>query len=188
MMILPVLLVLAVLSPANSRSAKEKFDGFVAGRVPPGTAVVFTEDEINSYLRYDYASEMPPGLSDPHIRFEPDRVVGDVLVDFVEWRSATGVQPNWLLSWLLRGKRRVDVTARFTSWEGNGQVDLESVEIEGVPISASAVRFLIENVVQPRYPEAVVGRPVPLGYRLKQVRIEPGRAVAQTRGRAQGKR
>ena len=57
-----------------------------------------------------------------------------------------------LLGWLLRGERQVDVVCRYTSSEGEGRVDLESVRISNVPISAGVVNFLIEEVVQPRYP------------------------------------
>jgi hypothetical protein len=32
-------------------------------------------------------------------------------------------------------------------------------------------------LVEPRYPEAVVGRPVELGYGMREVRVERGRTV-----------
>jgi hypothetical protein len=184
----------AVLSAAHSRSAKQKLERIEAGKLRPGETVVLTEDEINSYLRYDYAAEIPAGLSDPHLRGEAGRVHGDLLVDFVEWRSARGESPGPLVAWLLRGKRRVEVTARWRSGNGRGQVDIESVRIGGVPISPALVTWLIENVVQPRYPEVVVGQPVELGYSLREVRIEPGRAVLvagpslQASGSTQGAR
>lgn len=58
-----------------------------------------------------------------------------------------------------------------------GRVDIESVRIANVSVSPAVVNFLMEEVVQPRYPAAVVGRPAPLDYNLRQVKIEPGRAV-----------
>ena len=170
-------LAAALLSAAQSRSAKVKLDRIAEGKLARGATVVLTEDEINSYLRYDYASEIPAGLSDPHIRMEPGRVVGDVLVDFAEWKAAKGESPGMLLGFLLRGKKRVDVVAQWKSGEGRGQVDIEQVKIGGTPIAAAVVTFLIENVVEPRYPEAVVGRPVELGYGMREVRIEQGRTV-----------
>ena len=170
-------LAAAALSPAQSRAAKEKLDRIEAGKTAPGERVVLTEDEINSYLRYDYASEMPSGLSDPRIRLEPELVLGEVVVDWVEWQSARGEPPGALLALLLRGKRRVEVVGRWRSGAGKGQVDIESVRIGGARVPASLVTFLIENVVQPRYPEAVVGRPVELGYGLEEVRVERERVI-----------
>lgn len=167
----------AAITLFNSRSAKEKIGRIAEEKMPAGTTVVLTEDEINSYLRYDYADQLPAGLSDPNFRLEPDRVTGSVTVDFLEWQMQKGAQPGLLLSWLLRGKRRVEAVSRWTSANGKGQADIESVRIGAVPISSSAVTFLIENLVQPRYPDAVVGRPVSLGFHLKQVRIEQGRVM-----------
>jgi hypothetical protein len=167
----------AILSPENSRSAKRKLDRIGDEEMRPGTSIILTEDEINSYLRYDFADQIPAGLSEPHIRLEPDRVIGTATVDFLEWESRNGSSPGPMLAWLLRGKRPVEAVCRYVSSGGYGQADVESVKIGGVVISGPAVTFLIENLVQPRYPEAVVGRRMPLGYHLKQVRIEQGRAV-----------
>jgi hypothetical protein len=173
-------LAAAALSAAHSRAAKTKLERIAEGKLPPGAVVVLTEDEINSYLRYDYASQIPKGLSDPRLRLEPGRVFGDVTVDFAEWKAARGESPG-LLGFLLRGRRRVQVTARWRSASGQGQADIEEVRIDGLPISPALVEFLMEQVVEPRYPEAVVGRPVELGYELREARVEKGRAVAVRR-------
>ncbi len=180
-------LAAALLSAAQSRSAKVKLDRIAAGKLAPGATVVLTEEEINSYLRYDYSEEIPAGLSDPHIRMDQGRVAGDVQVDFAEWKAAKGESPGMLLGFLLRGKKRVDVVARWKSGEGRGQVDIEQVKIAGTPLSAAVVTFLIENLVEPRYPEAVVGRPVEWGYGMREVRIERGRTVVVMGGENQVK-
>jgi len=174
-------LAAAPVSVENSRSAQKKLDEIAAGHLRHGQAVVLTEDEINSYLRYDYAPEIPAGLTQPHLRFEPDRVIASATVDFLEWQAGRGRSPSPVLSFLLRGKREVEAVCRYVSSDGYGQADVESVTIGGVAVSGSAIEFLIENLVTPRYPEAVVGRRVLLGFQLQQVRIERGRAVAIAR-------
>ena len=166
-----------VISPETSHSAKQKLERIADEKLRPGETVILTQDEVNSYLRFDYASEIPAGITDPDIRLDPDRVTGAATVDFLEWQVERGASPGVLLSWLLRGKRRVEAVCHYTSKDGYGQVDVESVKIGGVPLSGAAVAFLIDNLVQPRYPAAVVGRPVQLGLNLKQVRIERGKAV-----------
>jgi hypothetical protein len=165
------------ISPEKSHSAKEKLEQIAEGKLKPGMALVLSEDEINSYLRYDYASEIPAGISNPHISLEPDRVRGSAVVDFLEWGNETGTAPGPLLSWMLRGKRPVEAVCHYASSDGYGQVDVESVKIGGVSLSAAAITFLIDNLVTPRFPGAVVGRRAPLGFHLRQVRIEQGRAV-----------
>ncbi len=175
-------LAAATLSRESSRSAKEKLERIETLQVPPGQSVVLTEEEINSYLRYDFASSAPAGITELTFQLQPDRVIGKAIVDFVEWQAARGERPGALLAWLLRGKRRVEVVCRYISANGQGQADIESVLIGGVPVSAAAVEFLIEQVVEPRYPDAVVGRPAELGYGLRQVKIERGKAVVTAGG------
>lgn len=169
------------LSPQASHSAKRKLDRIAGEKLPPGSTLVLTEDEINSYFRYDFAADIPKGITDPHFRLEPDRVTGTATIDFGEWRAQNGGKSGPLLGLLLRGQRPVEAVCRYTSAHGYGQADIESVSIGGVSIAGAAVTFLIQNLVQPRYPEAVVGRPAPLGYKLEQVRIEQGRAVIVAR-------
>jgi hypothetical protein len=176
-----VLLAGVPISPESSRSAQQKLELIEKQQAPSGARIVFSQDEINSYLRYDFAPEIPPGVTDPFIRLEAGRVIGRAMVDFAEWQAANGESPGPLIGWMLRGRRQVEVTCRYTSRDGTGQVEVESVRIGDVPIAPSVVTFLIEHVVQPRYPAAVVGRPAPIGYNLREVRIEPGRAVAVVR-------
>ena len=171
------LLAAPAISPESSRSAGEKIERLGNLKAAPGSRVILTQDEINSYLHYDFASEIPPGLTDPDIRLDADRVTGHATVDFAEWQAANGESPGMLMGLLLRGQRRIEVVCRYTSANGSGRVDIESVRIANVSVSPTVVNFLMEEVVQPRYPAAVVGRPVPLDYNLRQVKIEPGRAV-----------
>jgi hypothetical protein len=169
------------ITPESSHSARQKLDRIAERKLAPGASLVLSEDEINSYLRYDYAPKLPAGVSEPYFRLEPDHVKAGAMVDFLEWQVQKGASPGLLLSWLLRGKRRVEGVGRYTSADSYGRTDIESVKIDGIPISAQAVTFLIENLVAPRFPGAVVGRSVPLDYNLKQVRIERGRAVVVAR-------
>jgi hypothetical protein len=165
------------ISPESSRSAGEKIERLANLEAAPGSHVILTQDEINSYLRYDFASQIPAGITDPDIRLDADRVTGHATVDFAEWQAAKGKSPGMLMGLLLRGQRRIEVVCHYTSANGSGRVDIESVRIANVSVSPAVVNFLMEEVVQPRYPAAVAGRPAPLDYNLRQVKIEPGRAV-----------
>ncbi len=182
---LPAALAAASLTPQASRSAAEKFGRIASEQLSPGAVVAFTEDEVNSYLRYDYAAEIPAGISQPSFRFEPDRIVGKAVVDFLEWQIERGASPGLLLRWLLRGKRPVEAAARYTSADGWGRADVEWARIGGMTLSGEAVHFLIEHLVRPRYPPAVAGQKHPLGHNLRQVRFERGRAVLVFGGQRQ---
>ena len=97
-------------------------------------------------------------------------------------RRALGYQTGWLMSKLLDGDRPVSVTARIRSAGGRATVDLQRVEISGVAIDGGTLDFLIENVLLPLYPNAVLGRPFELGHRIEKLDVRPA-AVAVLIGR-----
>jgi hypothetical protein len=86
------------------------------------------------------------------------------------------------MSKLLEGERPVSVTARIRSAGGTATVDVERVEISGIVIDGRTLDFLIENILLPLYPNAVVGRPFELGHRIERLDVEP-RAVGVVIGR-----
>jgi hypothetical protein len=110
-----------------------------------------------------------------------DTATGSALIDFVKLRSAQGKPPNWLLRTLLQGEHEVEVTTRVRSGNGSATVDVERVEIEGVPISGAALDFIIENYLLPNYPEAKVGRPFTLAKGVDRIEVHPGVAYVITR-------
>ena len=69
------------LSPESSRAAKAKFERISSESMKPGETITLSEDEINSYLKYDYASEMPQGVRDLRIKLLKDRGVVHAFVD-----------------------------------------------------------------------------------------------------------
>jgi len=94
-------------------------------------------------------------------------------MDFGKLRRAHGYQTGWLMSKLLDGDRPVSVTARIRSAGGRATVDLQRVEISGVAIDGRTLDFLIENILLPLYPDAVVGRPFELGHRIERLEVGP---------------
>ena len=78
---------------------------------------------------------------------------------------------------LLSGEREVRASCHYTSSQGEGRIDVESVEIDGTRISGSILDLLISSYVAPRVPEFELGKPMPLSHNLRQIRLEPGRAV-----------
>ena len=50
------------------------------------------------------------------------------------------------------------------------------MEVAGVPISGSALDFLIQNYLRPNYPDAKIGRPFELKYNMDRIEVAPGTA------------
>jgi hypothetical protein len=145
--------------------------------VRPGSRIAISSQELNAYVAAELPKVAPPGVRRPQVFLHGNNVAtGKAMIDFVKLRSAQGKPPGWLLRKLLEGEHEVAVTTRLRSSGGTATVDLEQVEIAGVPISGSALDFLIRNYLQPNYPTAKIGQPFALGYGLD--RIEVGRDVA----------
>ena len=175
------LLSLATLgaAPDDYLSAKQKFDRIESGRLKAGSRVELSVRELDAYAE----REVPEGVRNPRLQLvAPGMATGIATVDFGKLRRALGYQTGWLMSKLLNGDRPVSVTARIRSAGGRATVDLQRVEISGVAIDGGTLDFLIQNILLPLYPNAVVGRPFELGHRIEKLDVRPA-AVAVLIGR-----
>ncbi len=175
------LLGLATLggAPNDYLSAKRKFDSIESDRLRAGSRVELTVPELDAYAE----REVPEGVRNPRLRLlAPDVATGTAMVDFGKLRRALGFHPGWLMSKLLDGDRPVSVTARIRSAAGQATVDLQRVEISGVAIDGQTLDFLVQNILIPLYPNAVVGRPFDLGHRIERLDVGAA-AVAVVIGR-----
>ena len=166
------LLGLATLgaAPNDYLSAKQKFDSIENGRLKAGSRVELSVRELDAYAE----QSVPVGVRDPRLQLPaPGMATGMAMVDFGKLRRALGYQTGWLMSKLLDGDRPVSVTARIHSAGGRATVDLQRVEISGVTVDGRTLDFLIQNVLLPLYPDAVVGRPFELGHRIEKLDVGP---------------
>jgi hypothetical protein len=151
-------------------SARQKVDLIESGRLQAGARVDLSSGELNAFA----GREAPVGIRNPKLELtEPDTVTGTALVDFGKLRRAQGYQPGWLMSKLLDGERSVRVIARVRSGGGQVTVDVKSAEISGLEIDGRTLDFVIRNFVLPFYPEAMVGRPVAMGFRIDRLQMAP---------------
>jgi hypothetical protein len=167
-----LLLLTTVLGSAFDfySSARQKVDLIESGRLLPGARVDLSLPELNAFVE----KEAPVGVRNPHLVLtEPETVSGTALVDFGKLRRAQGYQPGWLMSKLLDGERPVSATARIRSGGGKVTVEVERAAISGVEIDGGTLDFVIQNFIVPFYPEAMVGRPVAMGFRIDRLQLVP---------------
>ena len=174
-----VALAAAPLSPDAGRMAREKFHRIVDERLLPNEVLVFTEQEVNSFLAYEPLPEILDGISNVQVRILENRGLIDADVDWHSVQAAGESEPNLLLRTLLQGRRRVQAVCRFTSGDGVGVLEVESVDIGGVVLRGGLLDWLVEEFVTPHLPEFQPAKPMPLPKKLKQVRLEKGRAVVE---------
>jgi hypothetical protein len=180
---IPVL-VAASLGAAynNYQSAQEKFDRIESDRLRAGSRVELTATELTAYVEHT-APTVTDGVRSPNLQIlGPGEAKGTALIDFAKVQRSQGHPPGWLMSKLLEGERPVSVTARIRSSGGTATVDVERVEISGIVIDGRTLDFLIDNILLPLYPNAVVGRPFELGHHIERLDVQ-ARAVGIVIGR-----
>ncbi len=164
---------LLAASRAASLVATQKIERISAEKLKPGETVTLSEDELNSYIQYDYAEEIPEGIRDLHVTLLKDHGVADALVDLEKLPSIKGSALAAMGARLFRGERKLRATCRFVSADGNGKVEVDKVEVDGQVLPDFLVEYLIASTVQPHLPNFEVGKPFPLANNLRQIRLEP---------------
>jgi hypothetical protein len=139
-----------------------------------------TENELNSYLNFNLKEKMPKGLTNPQISIVGDgRLAGRVSVDFDEFnRQRTGRGLMDPLSYL---SGRVPVSARglLRTTEGKGQFQLESADIQGVPLPKpllqELVRFFSRTDANPKGFD--IDAPFDLPAKIREIVTNKGEAI-----------
>ncbi|MBC7928931.1 MAG: hypothetical protein H7039_25080 [Bryobacteraceae bacterium] len=164
-------------SRTDYANVKRKFDQIEKQQVKPGSRISISSAELNSYVQTELPKVAPPGIRQPLVVLNGhNTATGTALIDFVKLRSAQGKAPNWILRNLFQGEHELSVTARVSSGAGKATVDIEKVELGGIPISGGALDFLIRNYLVPNYPDAKIGQPFALKYRMDRLEVSPGMA------------
>jgi hypothetical protein len=174
-------LLLAGESPEASRSAAQKLERITAEMLKPGETVELSQTELNSFIKYDYAKEIPEGVRDLEVTLTKDYGVAEAYVDFEKLSAVKNNALAALGAKLFNGERKMRARCRFVSAEGQGKVEVEKVELDGQPLPDFLVEFLIASTVQQHLADFEPGEPFPLENNLRQIRLEPANVVVISR-------
>ena len=180
------LLLAAAALPASRTSeyqaVTQKFRSIEKAQVKPGARIAIPENELNAYVTTELPKVAPPGVRNPRVDLTGDNIAtGRALIDFLKLRSARGKSSNWLMRKLLDGEREVAVTTRVRSANGTATVFVDRVEVSGMPIEGAALDFLIDNYLRPNYPDAKIGQPFALAYKMDRLEVKRGVAYVHMR-------
>lgn len=168
--------VLLAVSLEQSRSAAEKLDRITLGEMNPGERITLTQDEINSFLQYDYAGLIPEGIRDLHVKLESDTGIVSGRADFSQLGAAQDAATRMLLM-MLRGEHEFVARVRYVSLSGQAQADVDSFLIDGRELKGPILDWIVQNYVATDLEGFVLGQPTALGHNLDQIRLETGQAV-----------
>ena len=111
---------------------------------PAAKRTAVTEAEVNSYLKYAMATELPTGVTEPYVTIEGDsRLSGRAIVDLNQVKAERS-SGRWLdpLSYL-GGKAPVAAVGVLRTSQGTARLELESTTISGVVVPKMLLQALV---------------------------------------------
>jgi hypothetical protein len=192
---LPVAFVVALVSAAPfaqqafTRQDADRFQTKLAaivqyGEVPEKKAqrarsVQVTDAEVTAYLRHHATKDIPVGIVEPAIAALGDgRVAGRAVVDLDVVRKSK--QRGWLdpLGYLT-GRLPVAAKGRLSTHAGVGRFELESAEVNGVPVPKTVLQELLSYYSRtPEDPDGInMDDPFELPARIREIRVARGAAT-----------
>lgn len=135
-----------------------------------------TDNELNSYFRFNAKEQVPVGVLEPTINAVGDgRVSGRAVVDLDVVRKQK--QRGWLdpVNYL-SGRLPVTAAGRLTTKDGRGQFQLESAEISGVTVPKAVLQELLSFYSKtPENPAGInMDAPFELPAGIREIRVGSG--------------
>jgi hypothetical protein len=188
---LAALLTLAVVAApalaAYQRYSKQEGDRFqsklqrivVFGNTPAAAgrrasqSTDVTDDELNSYLRFNARDQIPEGIVEPTLNALGDgNVSGRVIVDLDAVRKQK--QRGWLDPMgYLSGKLPLTAKGTLSTKDGVGRFQLESAELSGVTVPKALIQELLSFYSRtPENPNGInMDDPFELPSRIREIRV-----------------
>jgi hypothetical protein len=185
--ILPAWLLADVaLSQRSSDALQRKILGIqqYAGTTLAGSRLTpVTEAELNSYIRFSLAPQIPTGVVEPYVAIVGGgQVRGRAVVDLDLVRKAK--TRGWLdpLAYL-SGRVPVTAAGSLTAADGKARLELSETTISGVAVPLAVLQELVGFYSRsPNYPNGVdLDEPFDLPARIKEIHVEAGQAIVVQR-------
>jgi hypothetical protein len=107
-------------------------------------------DEVNAWFR-EGGYKLPQGVQKVIFHSQPDTIQADTTVDFDALKEGKR-NLNPLLS-VFSGVHEVQITATGSAQNGRGQVNVQTVSIDGVDVPHLALEMFVNKYLKPKYPD-----------------------------------
>jgi hypothetical protein len=107
-------------------------------------------DEVNAWFR-EGGYKLPQGVQKVIFHSQPDTIQADTTVDFDAVKEGKR-NLNPLLS-VFSGVHEVQITATGSAQNGRGQVNVQTVSIDGVGVPHLALEMFVNKYLAPKYPD-----------------------------------
>ncbi|HKT11191.1 MAG TPA: hypothetical protein VJW77_05130 [Terriglobia bacterium] len=141
--------------------------------------IIFTDNEVNSFFKYDRPTFLPPSVRSLEFHFKPDGIHGAADVNFDELKpsqqSASPLTARLLAS-IFRGTQHLTALGVLESKGGTGTLTIKDVHIGNTALSDWLVNFLIQTYVESEY-KIDLSKPFLLPNHVTHIDFAPGRAI-----------
>jgi hypothetical protein len=186
-LVLPVLgLADVVLSQRSADALQRKILGiqqYASTTLTGARLTPVTESELNSYIRFTLAPQIPAGVVEPYVTILGEgqvRARAVVDLDAVRRSKARG----WLdpLAYL-SGRVPVTAAGAVTAAEGKARLALAETTVAGVPVPNAVLQELVSFYSRsPQSPRGLdLDEPFELPARIKEIHVEAGQAIVVQR-------
>jgi len=163
----------------QSKLAQITAFGVTPARAKAARSTPVTDAEVNSYLKYRAADQIPVGIVNPILTAVGNgRVSGRALVDLDAVR--TQKKRGWTDPMgYLTGKLPVTAVGTLATDNGVGRFQLESAAISGVTIPKAVLQELLSYYSRtPEKPSGInMDDPFELPARIREIRVQQGTAL-----------
>jgi hypothetical protein len=149
------------------------------GRTRKSRTTPVTDAEVNAYLKYRAADQIPVGIVNPILTAVGNgRVAGRAIVDLDAVRTQKKRAWSDPLAYLT-GRLPVTAVGTLSTENGIGRFDLESAEISGVTIPKAVLQELLGYYSRtPEKPSGInMDDPFELPARIREIKVQPGTAL-----------
>jgi hypothetical protein len=141
------------------------------------------EGEVNSFLHFEGAAALPPGVREPSVAIPGNsRVTGRAVVDLDAVRAS---RPRGILDPmnLLSGQLEVTASGTLAAIDGRARFTLESATVGGVPVPGVLLEELVSYYTRsPEWPAGLdLDDTFALPARIRQIDLRPGEAIVVQR-------
>jgi hypothetical protein len=167
----------AQVSPKSAESLQIKIDAIkkadeIPDRAPGASHVELSEAELESYVLYSLAADIPAHIDSFHVQLGQDTVVADTQLTFAA--NATG---NPVVDTFIGGTHNLLLKGKLVAQQGRGKFDLEEVHVDGIPVPNILIQALLDKYVKPKYPDVDLKEPFDMPWGIEELKLQPGKAI-----------
>jgi antitoxin component HigA of HigAB toxin-antitoxin module len=131
-----------------------------------------SEAELEAYALVHLTKQMPFPMQSIRVHLTPGVVAADTRLTI-----PSGSTGNVLLDALVDGTHEFNLKGKLTGARGVGRLDLQEVEVDGIPVPTIVVDALIKKYAKPKYPDVNIKEPFDLPWGIDAVDIGQGKAT-----------